>query len=69
MPKFMIQQLNIRKSASIDHIEVNADTAEEARRLIRDHDGVVGEDIHYIDVATVDVGPECTTTIIDCKSI
>ena len=69
MPKFMIQQLNMCKSASIDHIEVHAPTAEEARRLVRDHDGVVGEEIHYVGVTTVDVGQECTTTIIGCKSI
>jgi len=69
MPKFMIQQLTIEKTASLDWIEVNASTAEEARRLVRDHDGVVGEDIHYIDACFVDVGPRLSTTIIGCKSI
>ena len=69
MATFEVQKLTVyRQTPIIDYIQVDAPTAEEAQRMIRDNDGIVGENVRYIDSRTVDVGPESTTTIISCKS-
>jgi len=65
--KYEVKKISVCQQVQMDWIEVEASSADDASRMVQSGEGVVGEDLRYIDCTSM--GENYTTYIDSCIRI